>query len=388
MNNVHDNAPVVFRTRWALSYLCGPLTRNQIKRLTATEATESAQEAPEAASKPQKAPQPTANVPASGAAADTGDRPLLSPKIKEAFLEPDGGARTGSRLLYRPVLLGRAELHYASSSAGVDIWRRIACFAPLTEGQLQDPWAPDNEIATTDPVLQDIPQEEAAFIALPKAAAEPKRYTGWQKRFKTHLYRDRVLELQRCKALKLVQRPDESLADFAARRAQTARERRDLEIEKLRQRYAPKLAQIQERIAKAELRLKSEEAEYSKEKWDTAISIGGTLLGALFGRKTSGRISTSDLEKDFSQTADARSDVMKAQQAKELETKKLADLSASLEKELAAKRDSLDPGLLETDSLTIRPRKSDLAVSEILLLWRPWWVDGDGAEEAAFASPD
>ena len=33
MNNVHDNAPTVFQTRWALSYLAGPLTRTQIAEL-------------------------------------------------------------------------------------------------------------------------------------------------------------------------------------------------------------------------------------------------------------------------------------------------------------------------------------------------------------------
>src|SRR5882757_7207902 len=33
MNNVHDDHPVVFQSRWCLSYLSGPLTREQIKTL-------------------------------------------------------------------------------------------------------------------------------------------------------------------------------------------------------------------------------------------------------------------------------------------------------------------------------------------------------------------
>ena len=30
MHNVHDDAPVLFHTRWAMSYLSGPLTREQV----------------------------------------------------------------------------------------------------------------------------------------------------------------------------------------------------------------------------------------------------------------------------------------------------------------------------------------------------------------------
>ena len=33
MNNVHDDEPVIFETRWAMSYLRGPLTRTQIQKL-------------------------------------------------------------------------------------------------------------------------------------------------------------------------------------------------------------------------------------------------------------------------------------------------------------------------------------------------------------------
>ena len=33
MNNVHEDSPVVFESRWAMSYLRGPLTRDQIKKL-------------------------------------------------------------------------------------------------------------------------------------------------------------------------------------------------------------------------------------------------------------------------------------------------------------------------------------------------------------------
>jgi hypothetical protein len=33
MNNVHEDQPVLFESRWAMSYLRGPLTRDQIRKL-------------------------------------------------------------------------------------------------------------------------------------------------------------------------------------------------------------------------------------------------------------------------------------------------------------------------------------------------------------------
>ena len=46
--------------------------------------------------------------------------------------------------------------------------------------------------------------------------------------------------------------------DFTARVAQLAREQRDLAVEKLRNRYAPKLDRLQERIRKAEQKIDKE----------------------------------------------------------------------------------------------------------------------------------
>ena len=46
MNNVHEDKPVVFQTRWALSYLRGPLTREQIQALMAPRKQASAPAAP------------------------------------------------------------------------------------------------------------------------------------------------------------------------------------------------------------------------------------------------------------------------------------------------------------------------------------------------------
>ena len=384
MNNVHEDAPVLFRSRWAMSYLRGPLTRKQIKKLVGDGKTETA---PSTEPKPAKPKKRKGKPPA--AAATGAKRPLLSPKISEGFLAGNLPGPEAARLCYRPALLGRAELHYASATAGIDCWRRIACIAPLSEDLAKDPWGLSNSATGSTFKILEAPLPEAEFSGLPGAAADPKRYASWEKRFKTHLYRDRSLALARCPSLKLVARPGETAAQFRVRLREAAHELRDLEVAKLRKRYAPKLAQIRDRIARAEAHLQSEQTQYSKEKWDVAISIGTTLLGALFGRKISNSSSSSSSSlKGVGRAAKERTDVVKAEKEIAAEQKKLAALSAEFEREIEEKRGRLDPAALETDSLTIRPRKGDLAVDKISLLWLPWWVDSDGGEQPAFSFSD
>ena len=52
MNNVHNDAPTVFETRWAMSYLRGPLTRNQIKQLVSKSAESPSTQSGQAPEKP------------------------------------------------------------------------------------------------------------------------------------------------------------------------------------------------------------------------------------------------------------------------------------------------------------------------------------------------
>ena len=76
MNNVHDDEPVVFQTRWAMSYLRGPLTRDQIKVLM----------------DPLRSQFATAATSGAGRATTSrgtnaaSNRPILPAGIREAFL--------------------------------------------------------------------------------------------------------------------------------------------------------------------------------------------------------------------------------------------------------------------------------------------------------------
>ena len=63
-----------------------------------------------------------------------------------------------------------------------------------------------------------------------------------------------------------------------------AHEARDAKIEVLRGKYATKLAAMQDKLRRAEQTVQRESQQASQAKMDTAISVGGAILGAIFGR--------------------------------------------------------------------------------------------------------
>jgi hypothetical protein len=184
-----------------------------------------------------------------------------------------------------------------------------------------------------------------------------------------------------------ISRPGQSQAEFRAQLRQLLREKRDLEVEKLRKRYAPKLARLADRVRKAEQRVEREQSQYRQQKMHTVVSVGATLLGALFGRKLGsvgnvGRATTA--ARGASRTARERGDVARARDDVEALEVQLQELEAEFEGRLEAVRDQRTEEDLAFEELPIRPRKSDLNVERVALVWTPWRVDAEGIAEPDF----
>jgi hypothetical protein len=391
MNNVHEDEPVLFHTRWVLSYLAGPLTREQIGRLhqPSTDAETGMAKTGVAASTATPTPTAVAETASRTSAANrTGaserERPVVPPDIDEQFVAVSKVGPRDTRLLYRPMLLANTTLHFVDAKRDVDEWRRPTFLVGIPDED-ESPWT-EVEGLPNSPDLLDAPEGAAEFAPLPAVASHAKRYKQWSKELEGALYRERRLVLFKCKALKIHSAPGDSEGDFRARMRETAREQRDLAVEKLRAKYAPKLARLQDQIRTAEERIERERDQYEHRKLDTAISIGSTVLGALFGRKlgsatTVGRATTA--MRGAGRAARERGDIGRAQERHEALLAKLADLEAELEDQLASLQGSYDPESLECEQLEIKPRKSDIAVDRLVLAWTPWHVDADGVAEPA-----
>lgn len=374
MRNVHDDAPVLLKSRWALSYLRGPLTPAEISRLMAPrKAASNGNATPTAAVAGGAAPSASA---AGGASpASTAARPALPPAVEEAFL-PVQGPTTG--ITYRPRVLGLAKLHYVDKSAGIDEWRAIGLAAALSDDGREALWSEAEDVAVA---ITREPVAGAAFGDVPAGALRAASYAQWSKALAAQLYETRPLKLWSCDTPRAISRAGESEGDFRARLALAVREQRDADAAKLRGKFAPRLAALQAQKQRALERVEREKGQASQVKLQAAISIGATLLGAFLGRKAVsmgniGRATTA--ARSTARVGRESADVDRAEESAGQIDQRIADLDRELEAAITALDTRADAQSLPLRELVVAPRKADIAVGKVLLLWTPWRNGADG----------
>jgi hypothetical protein len=354
VRSAHEDEPILFQTRWTLSYLRGPLTREDVRRLRRRDAPAFAPPASLAAPIPAAAPE--------AAGLETG-RPLLAPGIEQVFLP-------GAAASYRPALLAEAQLHYASPGAGVDSWERVRLLVPFAAGETRPRLEAARELPASL-VLGREPVAGARFLALPPEAALPARYTAWGRELRGHLQRARPLRLLHCAAAKLSSRPGESEGEFRVRLRGHVHELRDRALAGLREQYARRLETARARLAAARARLEREGDQYRDQKLQTAVSVGASVIGALFGRRRSGLGGAATAARAAGRAARERGDVGRAEDQLRGAEQALAALEAELDASLEALRGRFGEDALALEVLEVAPRKGDLSVERVALAWEP-----------------
>ena len=376
MNNVHDDAPEVFETRWALSYLRGPLTRAQIKSLM----------------DPLKTSAPAVSAPVSpaptvpGATPAKSEKPVLPPEVTQYYIPVRSSGGANATLSYHPMLLGAAEVCYSSSKT-VDLTQQLTVLAPVTDGPVDVDWS---QAVSLDLPVEDLELEaepDAQFVDVPSEATKAKSYTTWRKDFASWIYRNQRLELLESPSLEIVSNPGESERDFRVRLQQMAREKRDEAVDKLRRKYAPKFEQLEDRKRRAEQSVEREREQAKGQKLQTAISFGATLLSSFMGRKrasmsTLGRATTA--VRGAGRSWKEAQDVDRAEDNVAAMDQKLADLDAEFKSETATLERAFDSQTEGLETVSLKPTKANIAVKLLTLAWAPYWHDSQGGIKPAW----
>jgi uncharacterized membrane-anchored protein YhcB (DUF1043 family) len=188
------------------------------------------------------------------------------------------------------------------------------------------------------------------------------------------------VDLLQSPSLKEVSQPGEGEREFRVRLQQLAREQRDMLVDQLRKKYAPKTASLQERLRKAQQAVDKQAEQAKQAKFQTAISIGSTLLGAFTGRKVSSSTISraSTVMRGFSRSIDESKDVARAGDTVASIQKQLADLQVEFDNETAALEAKIDPSTEALETIVVKPNKSDIMVQLVSLVWVPYWQDVQG----------
>jgi hypothetical protein len=382
LHSSKSNAPTVFGTRWAMSYLAGPLSRDQVKTLSGTTA-EPAPAPPPAAPSPAPEPatappQPAEPAPASSAPATTAssdDTTPVAPAVAEGvgvvFLHPAAtwvpqvrAPMAGGRL--EPAAVATVNLTYDDTAAAVDhreVFEAIIHpLAPIVDGS--NVHAVDHDPRDFVPVAP-----AGAQYALCDVALDSKTFwSDLSRQLADHLVRQHRLTVFKNADLKLYSRVGETEDEFKSRCAAGAEDAADAEIAKLKQTYATKIDRVKDQLATAQRKAQELSADVSSRRQQEVLSGAGDLLGALLG----GRRRSSALSQAASRRAQTKRTEERLDTAVAAATDRQSDLDEledQLEKDFQEITAKWNEAAARVESVEIPLEKTDVSVAPLQLVW-------------------
>ena len=356
LHNVHESTPTIFQTRWTMSYLAGPLTREQIRKLTPPSPPSTS--APNATRAASAAP-PVTDGGASGP-------PSVPAGIPQFHVPADAHA------VYQPRLLGVADVTISSAKYGTSRTDRVLHTVAFGEGPVPVDWSTADVLEADTAAIGKGAPAEGRFAAVPSAALKEKSYTAWSRSYAQWLKANEAITLFRSAALKLISQAGETEKDFRIRLQNNSREQRDASVEAIRQKFAAKRAALVDRLQRAEQRVQRESQEASSQKLQAAVSFGTAVIGALFSRKAASATNVSRMgtaARGVGRMQKESGDVSRANESAESVRQALADLDRQIEEQTGALQGGFDAQSETLETITLKPKASDVQVHEVGLVW-------------------
>jgi hypothetical protein len=387
-HNVHENEPVVFYTRWVMSYLRGPLTRPQVrqlmvnrKRLTTTSETTGLQS--------------SMQVKASGSGEGEGlsrSPPPLSPGIPQVFL-PLGVSKNEAKqsltqkfgpnvsiervqLRYRPAIFGSGTVRFLDRKRSIDKQTEKSLVIEELEKTSFVDWKAAkespleyNELMNTK---NQVSGKEAFFELATEFANSPKEFKKLSKDLIDFLYYNSTLKLKKNNDLDVIQLPEESDRDFQIRLLQRSREERDAEVDKLKGKYAKKLDKLEDKLSKLEFDLADDEAEFEARKREELVGAGESVLSIFMGSRRTSRATT--IARRRRMTSKAKREIAETKEDIARVKKDASKLEAELKKAVDEIVEKYEKGADDLSVEEFKPKRTDVKINLVALAWRPYWI--------------
>src|SRR5262245_673530 len=369
MRNVHDDALTLFQSRWALSYLRGPLGRDEIKKLTAGSKPAASAAPARAAASGATAGEAPAAARSAPQTVSGGARPVIPPGIAQYF-SPDAAAAVSSPL--RPVVYGAANVRFTDPKWRVDTTKLVNLTTEISDSAVPVEWEHASRVEWAPEMLEKDAPEGVKFAVLPSPASNPKNYDAWTRQLLASLCSTEAIDLLRSPSTSELSRPDESEREFRARISHGSREDRDRALDDLRRKYAPRQAALDEKLRRANQTVERESQQATGQGIQTAISVGATIVGALLGRKaistsTIGRATTA--ARGVGRTMKESEDISRAKESVAALQEQRKQLDADFAAESAALDAANDTATETLEKISIKPKKTNITVKLVGLVW-------------------
>jgi hypothetical protein len=371
LKTARTSRPSLFTSRWAMSFLRGPLTRPELLRLR--DADGSTDPVTDAASGA-----PPSDAPASPALADlahdeTPVAPTISSEARVCYLDPaapwarDVGAGVGDGSLHAGLAL-RVKLLFDDTKADLrhdEEWEAVL-FPLESDSRVQDAVAVDYD----DRDFLTAPVRPAAFV-LPSVPLQSADYFRSLKRdLQEHLFRSLTLDLFQNRALKLYSRAGESTEAFRARCLEVAESEADAAAAKLRDRFESRVNTARGRRDQAARRVRELEVDVGTRRQQELVSGAGELLSMFLGGKARAR-TLSGVASRRSQTRRTQERANSAAEKLEGYENAIATLEDELSKELEKVWEEWREKAVAIEPFPVPLEKMDIRVEDPVVFWAP-----------------
>ena len=355
----------LFSRRHSMCYRFGPFTRAQVTSLMAPYKAEAA--------KVPEAPEPAAIGDVAATDAPAAIAPAVAEGIETVYLDPAapwaadlGADPTGTCLA--PAAAVTVQLLYDEARADVSHNETYEAVIFPLDGLINV-----EDVLSVDHDDRDFRPEAPPGVSyqLGNTKLQNKTFwTGLRSDIRNYLAANRDIEIWKCPGLKLYSRVDESEEDFRARCENAADEAADLEVSRLREKFAKRIDRLQDQISSADARVVELQVNASTRSQTEVMSGVGDLLGGLLrGRLSSRTLGRAASRRAASKKAQAR--LATARQKADAKRRDLIELERDLENELISIQREYDALAASIETLQIGLEKTDIQVAEIKLVWVP-----------------
>ncbi|WP_148625895.1 ATP-binding protein [Aliarcobacter cryaerophilus] len=357
MKNINEESIKTFETRWALSYLKGPLSKDAIKKLMENKKNNSTKNLEEKNSEVNEA---FIDV------SKGKSKPIIVSNIKEKY----SYSSQNNAYYMQGYLLFSCNVHYLYTLKNVDLKEHINFKIYLDEKASQINFDEREDVLTD--TFDEKEKPNSFYYELPSFIQNEKELKLLERDFADYVYRNFKLTLYKNDTLKISSKQYESLDDFKIRIQDRLNEQIDEKIENLKQKFEKENTILEQKISKLFEKLKKEEQDSLSATTNSIISIGTSILGAFFGKSSKtaivSKVATSS--RGVSKALKERSDIKTVQG----EIDALQSLQDGLEEKLKIEiekiNDEFNISKYTIDEFFIKPKRTDIYDIKIELLWQ------------------